>query len=304
MIKHSEIFYSIQGEGTYTGNLTTWLRFSNCNLQCNGFGQKDPTDPSTYSLPYLEIDAYKYKNLEELPVFERGCDSSYSWSAKFDHLQHREPVDVVARKLIDVIPNNNKSFNVTNGNDVHLCFTGGEPLLPINQKHFTQIIKYYIDNKIKLPKVITFETNGTQMLSSQMIDTLNLILNPCQNLDTSIFWSISPKLYNITGESSQRAFNPPAIHVLQAANINQQQPRGQLKFVINDSDAAWREMEEKIDYLQQVFQIDFPVWVMPVGALDQQQYNMAEKVALRALDRGYHVSARVHTYLFGNKIGT
>ena len=39
---YSEIFKSIQGEGTYTGVHTLWLRFFMCNLQCNGFGQQDP----------------------------------------------------------------------------------------------------------------------------------------------------------------------------------------------------------------------------------------------------------------------
>ena len=49
---YSEIFHSIQGEGQYTGVPTAWIRFFLCNLQCNGFGQKDPTDPSTYELPF------------------------------------------------------------------------------------------------------------------------------------------------------------------------------------------------------------------------------------------------------------
>ncbi len=39
---YSEIFYSIQGEGHYTGVPTAWIRFFLCNLQCNGFGQLDP----------------------------------------------------------------------------------------------------------------------------------------------------------------------------------------------------------------------------------------------------------------------
>ena len=51
-VLYSEIFKSIQGEGHYTGVPTTWLRFFGCNLECNGFGQDDPTDPSTYKLPY------------------------------------------------------------------------------------------------------------------------------------------------------------------------------------------------------------------------------------------------------------
>ena len=54
---YSEIFHSIQGEGHYTGIPTAWIRFFLCNLQCSGFGQKDPTDPSTYDLPFQDFDA-------------------------------------------------------------------------------------------------------------------------------------------------------------------------------------------------------------------------------------------------------
>jgi len=43
---YSEIFHSIQGEGHYTGVPTAWIRFFLCNLQCNGFGQINPTDPT------------------------------------------------------------------------------------------------------------------------------------------------------------------------------------------------------------------------------------------------------------------
>ena len=46
-LKYSETFYSAQGEGQYVGIPSLWMRFFLCNLQCNGFGQKDPTDPST-----------------------------------------------------------------------------------------------------------------------------------------------------------------------------------------------------------------------------------------------------------------
>ena len=77
---YSEIFDSIQGEGHYTGYPTAWLRFFLCNLQCNGFGQKDPTNPDTYILPYEEFDPNKIKVIEDLPVWEYGCDSSYSWA--------------------------------------------------------------------------------------------------------------------------------------------------------------------------------------------------------------------------------
>ena len=48
---YSEIFYSPQGEGHYTGYPTVWLRTFLCNLQCDGFGQDDPTNRATYDLP-------------------------------------------------------------------------------------------------------------------------------------------------------------------------------------------------------------------------------------------------------------
>ena len=54
--QYSEIFYSAQGEGHFTGCPTAWLRFFTCNLQCNGFGQEDPTDPRTYDLPYVNVN--------------------------------------------------------------------------------------------------------------------------------------------------------------------------------------------------------------------------------------------------------
>ena len=53
---YSEIFHSIQGEGHYTGVPTAWIRFFLCNLQCSGFGQKDPTNPDTYELPFEDFD--------------------------------------------------------------------------------------------------------------------------------------------------------------------------------------------------------------------------------------------------------
>ena len=69
IVLYSEIFRSIQGEGHYTGVPTVWLRFFGCNLECNGFGQKNPKDPSTYELPYEKIDVTNITSVEELPVF-------------------------------------------------------------------------------------------------------------------------------------------------------------------------------------------------------------------------------------------
>ena len=97
--KYSEIFHSFQGEGTKTGTSCAWIRFFLCNLQCDGFGQKDPTDPSTYVLPYQNFDVSSIKRIEDLPVWEYGCDSSYTWAKKYRHLAH----DHTAAEICDRI---------------------------------------------------------------------------------------------------------------------------------------------------------------------------------------------------------
>ena len=122
---YSEIFRSIQGEGFYTGVPTVWLRLFGCNLECNGFGQKDPTDPSTYVLPYQEIDLTDITVPEELPVFPYGCDSSYSWSKRFKKLQRTGTPEEVAKQLYDIMYDNR----------THVAFTGGEPMMKLSLIH-------------------------------------------------------------------------------------------------------------------------------------------------------------------------
>ena len=66
---YSEIFHSIQGEGHYTGVPTAWIRFFLCNLQCNGFGQIDPTNPDTYDLlekNHKDIIEHKFNIIDKL----------------------------------------------------------------------------------------------------------------------------------------------------------------------------------------------------------------------------------------------
>ena len=50
-------------------------------------------------------------------------------------------------------------------------------------------------------------------------------------------------------------------------------------------------------------EVNFPVSIMPVGATVEGQKLVDSQVATEAVARGYHISARVHTYLWGNKIG-
>jgi 7-carboxy-7-deazaguanine synthase len=287
---YSEIFYSMQGEGKYTGEPTAWLRFFLCNLQCDGFGQSDPTNPDTYVLPYQNIKVEDYKKIEDLPVFERGCDSSYSWSAKFKHLQHKETASEIAEKILDAIPNRN--FN----DNIHMCFTGGEPMMKHAQRAVVEVLNYYDANKQTIPSV-TFETNGTQPLTDEFVAYW------ANNFSTELFFSVSPKLWTVAGEKREKAILPEIV-----ADYHGLSHQGQLKFVCNGADDAWNEIEEVVQLYRNAG-VKYPIWIMPLGGTVEGQkgeiagHIPAHAIADEALRRGYRVSARVHAYLWENIIG-
>ena len=164
---YSEVFNSIQGEGLYTGQWTLWLRFFLCNLQCDGFGQIDPTDPDSWELPYQDFDVSTVDRVEDLPVWDKGCDSSYTWSKKYKHLMGNK----TARELVDLIKETAKTETNPNGMfkhpesgmTAHMCFTGGEPLMPTGQAAFIDMWEEFKHDE-NVPKSVTFETNGTQKL--------------------------------------------------------------------------------------------------------------------------------------------
>lgn len=288
MIQYSEVFRSIQGEGPYTGRPTIWVRFFTCNLQCDGFGQDDPTDPSTYDLPYQKINVADITRLEDLPVFEKGCDSSYSWSKKFKHLQHSCSPEELVDRLEALLPDGRWE-------GWSLCFTGGEPLLKRNQKQVVKILQE-IEKRdpLNTPQYLTFETNGTQDLTPELAQVISCYMN---------VMSISPKLHSVSGENPSKA-----IKIDTLVRLFDEGGHSYLKFVCDDSDRCWAEMKEVISQMSSRltwhphFKED--VWIMPVGATKEGQEDIAARVAEKALDHGFNVSARVHTYIWGNTIGT
>ena len=291
---YSEIFHSIQGEGHYTGTPTAWIRFFLCNLQCNGFGQKDPTDPSTYELPFQDFDVDSVKRVEDLPVWEKGCDSSYTWAKKFKKLMGYETPTVLADKIVDILKtdtNPNGLFLHPNSKQhQHLCFTGGEPLMVTGQAASMGIYKS-LEQRANLPSSMTFETNGTQKLTEPFKQWI-------KDIPEEIFFSVSPKLFTVSGEKPEKAIKPE--NVKEYAECSN---RGQLKFVVGASRREWEELENTVRKFREAG-IDWPVWIMPTGAREEEQTTTAGQVAEEAFKRGYNVSARVHVYLFGNAIGT
>ena len=123
-----EDFYSIQGEGRYTGVPSLFFRFGGCNMRCEGYGCVE-TAPQGHNVI--------------------GCDTVYavdkdtfgkSWKTIFE-----------IQPLINIM----KSYKLPEKVDVVL--TGGEPLLYADNVLFISFIKYLIDHGHR----VTFETNGT-----------------------------------------------------------------------------------------------------------------------------------------------
>ena len=299
---YSEIFNSIQGEGQYTGVPTAWIRFFLCNLQCNGFGQDNPTDPSTYDLPFEKIDLTDITEVEQLPVFSKGCDSSYTWSKKFKHLMHTADANTIADRIVDVLRTDSNPdglfLHPVSNQRSHLCFTGGEPLTPKSQRGIVGILHSLV-KRGNAPTDITFETNGTKALTEDMVNMFRL-----REYNGNVFFSVSPKLWTVAGEPAKKAIKPDVVkEYYQLALRKNGGSGGQLKFVLGSAKEQWEEMEDVLSQFR-AQGINWPVWIMPVGAREEEQLESAGDVAKMAFERGYNVSARVHTYLFGNAIGT
>ena len=291
---YSEIFHSIQGEGHYTGVPTAWIRFFLCNLQCDGFGQKFPTKPETYELPYNDFDAHSVDRVEDLPVWDKGCDSSYTWSKKFKHLMGNATGAELAEKLVNIMKNEHNPdglfMHPLSKQHNHLCITGGEPLMRHAQNAFIDIYNNLGDN---IPSSITWETNGTQKLSD---DYKNLIQS--DSFKPEAFFSVSPKLWTVAGEKREKAIKPEIVKEYYDLSKT-----GQLKFVVGQTKEEWQDLDEVVTMFRDAG-VHYPIWIMPTGAREEEQSATAGDVAKMAFERGYNVAGRMHVYLFGNAIGT
>ena len=292
---YSEIFRSIQGEGVYTGVPTVWLRLFGCNLECNGFGQEDPTDPSTYILPYQEIDLKDITVPEQLPVFKYGCDSSYSWSRRFNKIQRKGNPKEVADEL----------YQLMYDNRTHVAFTGGEPMMKAGQKNIVKVIEHLkdnftVDNHRGYLTNVTFETNGTRPIIDELKE---LIKSDIIVHNTEYFFSVSPKIWSTSGEKDRIC--PEIVKgYYDARNTVPSNSSGQLKFVCNGTNDSWNEIEDAIKQFRDAG-VYWPIWIMPVGATEESQNeHRVAIIAEETMNRGWNVAARVHCYIWGNQIGT
>jgi len=292
-LRYSEAFYSVQGEGRFVGVPSIFLRVFGCNFECAGFGQPRGDLIATDQMPYVtDPKADKnhpeaYKSIDELPVTPIGCDSSASWAMKYKHLQFTRSVDEVFDHITSLLPNG--TFTGQHGEDIHLVITGGEPLLG-----WQRVWPALLDmcRKVGL-KNVTFETNGTQKVKSELTNYFNL-----QNLDLHVTWSTSPKL-GISGEKTEDALKPDVLKSMNEVENSYLYN----KFVVRDEECL-QEVDMFVNsYKEFGVRLD-SVYLMPEGATLEQQTLTEKNVAEICMNTGYRFSPRLHINLFGNAWGT
>ena len=286
-LRYTEAFYSVQGEGRFTGVPSVFLRMYGCNFTCPGFGLphgQETTEPDDIAAQVKE-NPDRYKKLDDLPLATTGCDSYAAWHPAFKRFQTTTDVDGLVDYLLTLVPNGR--WTQENGQDVHLVITGGEPLLGW-QRMYTELFDH---PRMKDLKNVTFETNTTQSLH----DDFKSYLENAQRLHVT--WSCSPKL-SVSGHTWDDAIKPDI------ARAYSDVPGSQLyfKFVVCDlNDVA------EVDRAVSVYGsqgVHAPVYLMAVGGTTDSYFKNGKAVAELALEKGYRYSPRLHVDVFGNAWGT
>jgi organic radical activating enzyme len=142
-------------------------------------------------------------------------------------------------------------------------------------------------------KEITFETNGTQELSTEFKEFLNKW--KMHREKNALTFSVSPKL-SISGEKWSEAICPEIIRQYESIGFVY------LKFVV----ASEEDVQEAEKAVKEFRAGGFrgPVYLMPCGGVESL-YNMnAKNVAIAAMNRGWRYSDRLQVPLFKNEWGT
>jgi len=256
-----------------------FLRTFGCNFTCDGFGMPKGEKSNERHIIAKNIDMYK--DYKSLPLVTTGCDSYASWSPEFKHLSPFVSINGIVDAILHMLPHGKWASE-------HLVITGGEPLLGW-QKSYPSLLSH--PDMVNLQE-ITFETNGTQELTSEFSEYLKTHWR--RGWDKLTF-SVSPKL-SVSGEKWEDAIKPGI--------IMQYQEHGYvyLKFVVaTEDDVAEAEQAVK-EYNNAGF--TGPVYLMPVGGVESVYAMNNKNVALMAMKKGWRYSDRLQVPLFKNEWGT
>ena len=280
-LKVAELFYSIQGEGRYMGVPSVFLRTFGCNFTCDSFGM--PRGEKSQERHNIVVSNYKTYN--ELPLVSSGCDSYASWMPEFKDLSPMLTTDAIVERIMEILP-------YKEWRDEHLVITGGEPLLGW-QRAYPSLLD---DPKMASLKEITFETNGTQELSTEFRKyLLNWTLGNKSRGREALTFSVSAKL-PCSGEKWSDAICPKIVCQYQDVGHTY------LKLVISTNEDFADAQRAVAEYRAAGFKGH--VYLMPVGGVESVYALNNKNVAILAMNEGWRYSDRLQVPLFKNEWGT
>ena len=276
-IKIAELFYSVQGEGRYMGVPSVFLRTFGCNFKCAGFGMPI----GELSQEANNIDPAQYTDYKMLPLVSTGCDSYASWDPRFKDLSPLLETNAIVHRIMEILPH--KRWE-----DEHLVITGGEPLLGW-QRAYPDLLNHPSMDRLK---EITFETNGTQLLSEEF---KKYLIEWSRWKNREITFSVSAKL-PCSGEKWEDAIKPEIIYEYEQVGYTY------LKFVIS-TEQDLKDAERAVnEYRENGFKGN--VYLMPVGGVERVYTLNNRAVAEMAMRKGWRYSDRLQVPLFKNEWGT
>jgi organic radical activating enzyme len=254
-----------------------FLRTFGCNFTCGGFGM--PKGQISVERDKVADRLTEFNTYKDLPLVHTGCDSYASWDPRFKELSPVLSTDSIAESIIELLPH--KEWR-----EEHLVITGGEPLLGW-QRSYPDLLE---NHKMKNLKELTFETNGTQ----DVADDFFYYLHNDSQIEELTF-SVSPKL-SVSGETWKDAIKPDVVCDYALLGYTY------LKFVVTGE----QDTEEIQDAVSAYRQAGFngPVYLMPVGGVENVYSMHNKQVAELAMKLGYRYSDRLQVPLFKNAWGT
>lgn len=260
----SSDFYSVQGEGISSGIPSYFIRLATCNLAC-GMSMKFLNNLKKENK--LEDGELFIGDLEAEGKATWTCDSTSQWALRGEERDYQY--------LIDRWKEENIYDDIMCGN-IHLIWTGGEPLLPMHQKAIKGFIDYLwdTDDFDYFGIYNEVETNGTQQIQGALFNDLDQI-------------NCSPKLSN-SGMDKNKRINPFVIEQIKLFS------NYQFKFVISNE----KDVEEIFSDFIIPFSIPIQNVVCMPGMTSQEEFHertkfvleMAKKYKFRGLTR-LHISA-------------
>ncbi|MFE5923099.1 7-carboxy-7-deazaguanine synthase QueE [Streptomyces sp. NPDC002285] len=194
------------------------------------------------------------------------CDTPYTWDwtgAGDSGVAHDPRKELHRRPVEDVVA------ELLEFNTGLIVISGGEPLG--QQERLIPLVKALTERG----REIEIETNGTHAAHPELIAA-------------GVRFNVSPKLSH-SGDTLQRRIVPDALTSLSAV------PGSTFKFVCQNI----RDLDEVAEIVD-AFNLA-SVWIMPIGrSADDVTKHMTE-LADAVVERGWNLTTRLHTLLWGDK---